>query len=847
MRLFKILGLLMFFLNISFVSSIEIEVVFMDKDIEIPLEGVLLSVINSNQQQISDANGIVRISIQESQAQYIAIASLIGYETRRFILKNQSDTQTILLSIQGVLQGEELVIEGRANTNTDAQSGVSTIIDREEIKQTTKGPVEDIMTTIKTLPGVSYAGKFSSRPSIRGGHPSEMSAVLDGYLIRFPYYWGGAFSVFNPNIIDSIKFSNGIFSARYGMAVSGLLEINSLTPDQGFKFDQVLSTTTAELFLQIPLWQNSGLFMGGRVTYLDPVLMLAEKAVTSTGTQIETAPYIREANLKWFWKPHQRVEWYINSFFGSDGVGLGSSESNDDLSKTITSEFLLNYYKYDFFVMSGIKLLPHDRVYIHILAGYELLLDGYNASFTENGTKKYSNEFIDRYSEFQLINPLLPAIGTTYSVNNLKTSYTSYNIAHSFQHRIDVDISCNDYLLFSLGGGLLYDYINHVENGKVFTIIPTGSLPLYKRVSVDLSVNQNQVFNTFTYLNFKFNIIPSVLELETGIRIDHFYMQGIGVTLNTYPVANPRLMLSFTPVKNLEYLESIVLSLGVGLFSKIPIESSIIEERFGISDFDVQQPKTLTALTGIEINLPLDFKIKLEGYYKFYFHRFYFNTVVNSDNQTEFKVHSDGVGHAGGFDILIQRKVSRWIDGWLSYSFIFAKYFNPSTDNENDPRTFRGEPTGSWYYPSFHRWHNLNLVLNIKPVNWFTISFSMSFASGNPRNKLSSEMFPALLSDGSTVLEMYRTISKYHEIDGDSIRNGFSIPIDLAFRFHFYFPFTKIKFEAYIAAEDIIVMTYSANLNPPSIDKYTGREVTGQSASFNIGFPIPSIGIKVNF
>jgi len=242
----------------------------------------------------------------------------------------------------------------------------------------------------------------------------------------------------------------------------------------------------------------------------------------------------------------------------------------------------------------------------------------------------------------------------------------------------------------------------------------------------------------------------------------------------------------------------------------------------------------------------LDFKIKVEGYYKYYFDRFYFN-LDTTGNQTKFLVHSDGIGHAAGFDVLLQRKISRWVDGWISYSFIFAKYYNPETDNMPSKTTFRGEPTGTWYYPSYHRWHNMNIVLNIKPVTWFTISLALALASGNPKKSFETEMFPVLLEDGQTVLEMYRDKGVYTEKDGDSLRTGFSIPLDLTLRFNVYFPKSKVKMEAYVSVEDIFVMVYSDQVNAKSIDKYTGKESTGQAASFSVGIPIPSIGIKINF
>jgi len=845
MKIYSFLVLFIFFSIINLFSR-EIDIYVIDKDIDIPLEGVKVFIQKSDKFFYTDENGFVRINIDDDIKQSLLIVSLIGYQTKRVLVKEGDKKITIPLVIEGVIEGKELVIEERAIQKKDEKSGESTVVEKQEIKQTTKGPVEDIMSTIKTMPGVSYAGKFSSRPSVRGSHPSELSATLDGFLVRLPFQWGGAYSIFNPNIIDSVKFSNGIFSAKYGIAMSGLIEVNSVTPDKGFRFDGILSTTTTEIFLQTPLWKRAGLFIGGRVTYLDPVLMIAEKAITSEGTKVVTAPYIRNGYLKWFWKPQDRIEWYINFYFGSDGVGVGNKDPDADPKREIVIDMKFDYFKYDMFAVTGIKILPNDRLFIHILTGYEWLWDGVNANTIESGEKEYSKEFRDKYPYFRTLNPLLPPVlPQTFKVNNFESNYTNFDLGHSSQSRIDFDVTITDRILFSTGGGLLYDNLTHKENGDIWSIVSYNNIPTYMKVKMDISVEQNQVFNSFLYINFNFNIIPSVLNIDTGIRLDHFFMTGIDVSLNTYPVPNPRFLLNWTPVRNKKYLEAFTFSFGVGLFSKIPLESSIIEKKYGIKDFEVGQPKVLSTVFGFEFQFPLDFKLKIETYYKFYFDRFYLN-ADKSSGETKFLVHSDGIGHATGFDILLQRKISRWIDGWISYSFIFSKYLNPATDGLPVDETFRGEPTGKWYYPSYHRWHNLNIVLNIKPLNWFTISINIAYASGNPKKKYEKEMFPVLLSDG-TVLEMYRAKSFYYEENNDSIRNGFSIPVDLALRFNFYFPKSRVKFEAYISVEDIFIFLYKDYVSQKEVNKYTGEESLSTMANFNIGFPIPSIGIKINF
>ena len=156
--------------------------------------------------------------------------------------------------IEGAIEGQELVVEGSKPQKTDAQGGLSQVVTSQNIQAQTMGIVEDAMSAIKTLPGVGYTGSFDARPSIDGGDPSETVATLDGAYVLDPYQWSGTYTIFNPDMVDSIKLSDGIIGAPYGQVMSGLLEVNSKTPtdtdrhlDFGFSTHRPRSVLSAGL------------------------------------------------------------------------------------------------------------------------------------------------------------------------------------------------------------------------------------------------------------------------------------------------------------------------------------------------------------------------------------------------------------------------------------------------------------------------------------------------------------------------------------------------------------------------------------------------------------------------
>ena len=834
----KVFILINMFLIVAFTFSKEIKIKVIDKDLDIALEGVKIIVRNTEEIIFTNPEGIAIINVDDNEKRVILITTLIGYESKKVNIKELDKEIIITMSIEGMLEGEELVIEEDAIGRTDEEVGVSTVVDKNELKSTAMiGAVEDVMSTIKILPGVTYVGKYNTNLSIRGGDPDGLTTVLDGFIVRYPYHWGGGFSIFNPNTVESVKFSAGIFSVKHGLAMSGLMEVNSIKPDDGLKVDTLISTSTIEAFLQTPIGlKNAGLYIGGRITFYDFVFLMTGSIMEEQGVTFSRKPYIYDAYLKWFYKPHKRVELYVNGFFGSDGIGMETYEPDKSPEKEIVNTFNFNWYNYDVFVNTGIKILPIDRIFIHVLAGYEFLLTRATGILGSHGTKKYSKEFID------LGTPFYDATrdGDDFSID-ANSTFGGMDYMHSIQARVDTDITLHDQVILSFGTGMIFDFYIFAQTGKFWSITYENNLPTFKRIDFTLDASDNRILKSFGYLNFNFKIIPEIFKIEIGCRADHNVIYGPdNFSVNTYPIPGPRLNIIYTPVKGLKYLESLSLSAGLGLFSKVPQESVAANEEYGIKDFEYTIPKSLTTVLGFELKFPLGFKFKIEGYYKYIFDRFYINGVTTS-GEIDFKIHSDGIGHAAGFDILFERNISRYIDGIITYSFIYARMYNPITDKVEDEVTVSGEPTGIWFYPSYHRFHTLNIVLNIKPVPWMTITPKLSFATGTPKKEFGDkEMFAAQLEDGTSA-EMYTRKQTY----SDELRTDFSIPFDLKIAFNFYYPKTKIRMETYIAVEDLFVVVYNPSTGIQT-DQFTGEDEPSPESRAE-GFPIVSFGMKLSY
>ena len=97
----------------------------------------------------------------------------------------------------------------------------------------TPGGVADIFQSLRTLPGITAPAEGAAL-YVRGGAPDETVIRVDGAEIGHPYHYegasGGLFSILDTYMLKSAFFSSGGFGARYGGAMSGVLDIQTQDP-----------------------------------------------------------------------------------------------------------------------------------------------------------------------------------------------------------------------------------------------------------------------------------------------------------------------------------------------------------------------------------------------------------------------------------------------------------------------------------------------------------------------------------------------------------------------------------------------------------------------------------------
>lgn len=149
---------------------------------------------------------------------------------------------------------EALVVEVDGGYAMD-ESRPGATLDRVDV-YTTPGGTADILQVFQTLPGATRAHEGSDL-YVRGGDPAEAPVLVEGARLLhagvFEGLRGSVFGLLDPSVLKRAYFSSGGFSARYGNALSGVVEL------------QTDGRPT------VPTWRTGANFAGGGATIRTPL------------------------------------------------------------------------------------------------------------------------------------------------------------------------------------------------------------------------------------------------------------------------------------------------------------------------------------------------------------------------------------------------------------------------------------------------------------------------------------------------------------------------------------------------------------------------------------------------
>jgi hypothetical protein len=805
-------------------------VTILDGELGIPLEGAEIRSPDGSSAR-SDREGRVILTVPDGESLTIR-GSYPGYGSERLTIDPEGDEFFMELQLTGILEAGELVLEeNRPRNEEEAPALPPAAPEPEEIPPGEEVVlIEDTAVPVKALPGLGYSGRYHALPGAEGRARVPV-AVMDGFYLEEPYHWAGALSIFDPRTLSGARLSHGVFSSRYGRSVSGLLELSAKAPSREEpEFELDLSTGGIGGGLSLPLAGRGGLRIGGGLKSQEPLIRALRSVSRALDSEIlapvealSTAPYIWSAALASVYRFDGGLELGLRGFFGADG--LDYDPPGAEAPSSFDSVEMGEWENYQAFGLADLAYRPRNDMAFKAVLGA-----AYRSSALE-GRIPYSGEGV-----------------------------LSRDRELSVQGRLDFDWDLNQWLLLALG---LEGQYSRLEGEAEF-------LQREELAADDYNALNNTAYTT-DYVNYPlgyqvrgetirgWSTSPYLLlegragflGAELGLRMDHLFYWGDGFSAGSEPLLSPRLNLDFEILKDRGALESLSLSLGAGLFSStadLPAAQRAAlraaqgraqgaQGGQGTPVAALKSPRSLTGSGGLRVEFSGGLGLDLEGYYSLVYDRTYLYRDAAGP-----QARSDGEGRIWGFDLTLAKSEGPRLDGWIAYSFSQIRYREPGLPEAPFSGIFNAV-SSRWYYPSFHRFHLLDLVLNFRPTEQFTLTGRLGFAGGLPRPAGETGSLTLLDAGGSPRI----TQTRRAPAGSDGGRGAFSLPLDITFSFFSYYPQGKARGEFYAALENLLSPLLGPRdygvLNPLT----GGLDTAGPDAAFTLPVPTLSLGFKWSY
>ena len=280
-----------------------------------PLKGVSVSLLNTLDGGTTDSAGRFSFNTTETGFQTLT-ASEASHADMGIPLTISKDTSGIILRMRvNVL--ESVTITAGSFGSGDRAKTVMNPID----VVTTAGSNGDVVKAMQMLPGTQQASTENGL-FIRGGDASEAAILVDETVMQSAFSSGppgmATRSRFSPFQFQGVSFSSGGYSAKYGQALSGIMELNST--DLSDKSTINLGVYMAGCYVSgTKRWKNSSLDVGGSYNNLAPLY-----AIATTNFKPYKIPEGAGVNARYAWTPNKNaiLKATVNGSYNTSGFSI---------------------------------------------------------------------------------------------------------------------------------------------------------------------------------------------------------------------------------------------------------------------------------------------------------------------------------------------------------------------------------------------------------------------------------------------------------------------------------------------------------------------------------------------
>lgn len=635
MRKFSLLLLLNTYL-ISAQNSGQLSGRVVDRQTQLPIEGVTVLLENSLMGVATDSDGYFTINDVPTKTYNVTISHL-GYQSQTIynvIVKTFGTPPLQILLEESTNELDEVVIL-QSPFRTTIESPLSTQSFSAVEIETYPGGNNDITKVIQSMPGISPSiGGFRNDIIIRGGAPNESVYYLDGIEIPNINHFstqgsaGGPVGMLNVSFIREVTLSSSAFGAAYDNPLSGVLSFEQREGNPNrFGGNFRLGASEAALTLEGPLFRKdkdkpakTTLLFSVRRSYLQFLFELIGLP-------------IRPDYWDYQWKINHEIDPYNTLIF----LGLGTV---DDFSVKAPDEF-------DAAQQATIDQVPiiQQKTITVGLSWKRKYKNGNGNMITSVSTNRLQNIF------------------SRYQDNTQKTGTIFKN--DSYEQETKIRYQTLHYLnKWKVVGGANFQYSDYAND--------TRSL-LY---NLDYKTGIDFIkYGFFAKGERKF--FNDDLGISFGFRFDaDTFSQGSRLIDNF----SPRLSLTY----NLTEDQSWKINASVGRYFKMPTYTMLGFQNLNGNFVNKSAKYTQSdhAVMGLEYSPGNAARITLEGFYKKYsqYPISVIDQVSLANKGGDFEVlgneaiTSNGSGKSYGMEVLYQQKLAKNFYGVFAYTYFHSQF-----------------------------------------------------------------------------------------------------------------------------------------------------------------------------
>lgn len=609
----------------------------------------------------------------------------VGFSAKGFapIIKNQigvtGNRKTVLDARLEVTTNETVEVRSEIFAENSEQIVSNTTLNREEIRQT-PGSGGDPLRVLNSLPGVSAASGEFADLIVRGGTAEENLTFIDNVPVgdftyftdRFDGGRGGRASILAPDIFETANFSAGGFGVRYGDKLSSSLDIRLREANrERFQGVVFVDSGTAGGSLDIPFPNKKGSWLfSARRSYIDVALDFAGIAEQGIIGYPRTFDFTNK--VIYDLSPRNKISFTLLNFF-------------EDFNQTSEQAANIDRRSDRFETRRTSRRLVFGATLSSTIGEKTLA----QTTFWINGSHN-DGSFV------------LPNTNILFRSRDLRDSQVG------IKEEITSVVSNN--VQISVGGGLIFDQANYFayeSSGRFLSPLEEefNSITRSNRLQLETETS------AYGYAQATWNITPR-FSITPGIRSDRF-----GITGET--LASPRFGARFavTPKVNLTF--------SSGIYRQLP---SLFVLSLTPNNRNLKTQKATHFIGGVDWLPGEDLRVRFEAYQKNY-EKLVVQPLRPTQNFALDGNHfNTGEGTAKGFELSVQKALTGFLSGQISYGYLDSKR--------------RFEENGFEFSSDFERRHQLTLI-GITRFYGFNIASKYRIASGLPyTNRTAFEAFP---------------------------------------------------------------------------------------------------------